>query len=103
MAEKTEKWFRFNAIGFPTGSSVGASINVLAPTVRELRRALARRMVDTGFNNFGAGSIDRVEVSFKGNRITETAILERKVLHVEWFTVEVKLTEYYKELMLVKR
>lgn len=97
------KWFHFNSVGFIPHGTIGAMIDVKAPTIRRLRLALAGKMVDTGIVEFAGGSVDRVIVKFKGGVPITDGILKRDVLPFKQFVAEVKASRYYRELVMVRR
>lgn len=92
------KWFRFHAIGFRTGGMVGSTVNVIAPTIRELRKTVARRMVATNLTEFVSGSVDRVVVSLDGDVPKEIGLIKSRALDLQRLVREVKESEFYKKL-----
>jgi len=99
---KSEKWFRFKGLCF--GRRYGGTddrIEVMAPTVRELRKKLAKELAEKKVE-INYACLDRILVHlYKGGPL-ESGLIRRDVINGMQFVKETQLSNTYRDLIAQK-
>jgi len=103
-----EKWFRFR--GMCLGKRYGGAdsrIEVMAPTIRQLRGKLAKELADPERSYCGVvevtfAYVDRVLVHLYEGGPQESGLVRKSVIDGMKFVKETQLSDTYKDIMIQK-